>query len=350
MKFNVALLVGLIGLGAALLLNRLKVESDDIHSWPPQDEMEVSQDTLGPNGFTKEWTNDQGYKIFSIFWPTTVKKPKGILLLLHGHGVHVIFEFMKSSGVGVERKYEKSWIQELNKQGYSCCGIDVQSKGRSEGFGGMQSFFNSFDDVVSDELAFISKMPELGGEAFKADLPIFPFAVSMGGARAVKMILRNESLFKAALFYAPMLSLERVSKQGLNPYMRPLTKLISSIGPTWRLVKGSTNEMYPDLQDEFNNDRFSDAGMTRVRVAAEYLRVTTEIMDNLEKITLPFVTFHADGDNMVDPEGSRQLVAKASSKIKRYENCPNSWHILIHEPGNEITLQKTIDFLNEVNT
>ena len=86
-----------------------------------------------------------------------------------------------------------------------------------------------------------------------------------------------------------------------------------------------------------------------MRVASEYLRVTTEIMQNLDQITLPFVTFHSDGDDMVDPEGSRQLVAKASSKIKRYENCPGSWHILIQEPGNDVTLQKTIDFLNEVN-
>ena len=87
-----------------------------------------------------------------------------------------------------------------------------------------------------------------------------------------------------------------------------------------------------------------------MRVASEYLRVTTEIMNNLDKITLPFVTFHSEGDTMVDPEGSRKLVAQASSKVKRYENCPGSWHILIQEPGQEVTLQKTIDFLNEVNT
>ena len=90
--------------------------------------------------------------------------------------------------------------------------------------------------------------------------------------------------------------------------------------------------------------------MARVRVASEYLRVTNNIMQNLDKITIPFVTFHADGDTMVDPEGSRQLVAKASSKIKRYENCPNSWHILINEPGNEVSLQKTIAFLEEINS
>ena len=52
---------------------------------------------------------------------------------------------------------------------------------------------------------------------------------------------------------------------------------------------------------------------------------------------------------MVDPEGSRRLVAEASSEIKVHEDCPGSWHILINEPGNEKTLEKTIAFLNRVN-
>ena len=350
MKMKITVLVGLIGLGVALLLNKSEVKKSDPHPWPPEDRLGVSKDTLGPNGFTKRWTNAQGYKLFSYFWPTTVDKPKGILLLLHGHGVNVVFEFLKSSGVGVERKYAGSWIEELNKQGYSCCGVDVQSKGRSGGYKGLKNYFNSFDDVVDDDFAFIDKLPDLGGEAFSSDLPLFPFGVSMGGARTACLLLRNEKRFKGALLYAPMLSLERVSKQGLNPYLKPLISLINAIGPHWRLAKASKNTVFPDLQDEFDNDFFCDQSMARVRVASEYLRVTNNIMQNLDKITIPFVTFHADGDTMVDPEGSRQLVAKASSKIKRYENCPNSWHILINEPGNEVSLQKTIAFLEEINS
>mmetsp|Transcript_11815 Transcript_11815/g.29905 ORF Transcript_11815/g.29905 Transcript_11815/m.29905 type:complete len:368 (+) Transcript_11815:78-1181(+) len=334
---------GLISLGGANFFSKPEAP------WPPVEHLRVPNETMGPNGFTKQWKNAQGYDIFSYFWPTAVDKPKGILLLLHGHGVYVVFEFLKSRGVGLERVHEGSWIEELNKQGYSCCGIDVQSKGRSSGYKQMRTMFDSFDDLVNDDLDFVSKLPELGGEKF-SNLPIFPFAMSMGGARAVMMILRNEALFKAALFYAPMLSLERVSKQGLNPYLKPLITAISLIGPHWRLAAAATNDIYPDLQAEFDNDVLSDNGMTRVRVASEYLRVTTHIMENLEKITLPFVTFHSDGDTMVDPDGSRRLVQESSSKIKSYENCPGSWHILIHEEGNEVTLQKTIDFLNKVNS
>ena len=306
-------------------------------------------DFQGPHGFTKQWDNAQGYKIFSYFWPTTVAKPKGILLLLHGHGVNVVFEFLKSSGPGVERKYDNSWIKKLNEEGYSCCGIDVQSKGRSVGYKGLKNYFESFDDVNADDFAFIDKLPELGGKAFSSDLPLFPFGVSMGGARAALMMMKDETRFKGALLYAPMLSLERVSKQGLNPYLKPLIEIFNKLGPHWRIAKASKNTIFPDLQEEFDNDFFSDQGYTRVRVANEYLKVTTLIMSNLDKITTPFVTFHSDGDTMVDPDGSRKLVAQASSSIKSYENCPGSWHILIHEKGNEKTLEKTIAFLNRIN-
>ena len=242
---NVGLGAGLLGLGAytvstLLVQNQGEGDKDNMrtdnrqHPWPPQDRLALCDEAKGPDGFTKQWKNAKGYEIFSYFWPTTHAEPKGVLLLLHGHGVNVPFEFLTRSGVGKDRVYEGSWIQALNKIGYSCCGIDVQSMGRSAGFGGLRSYFESFEDVIADDFAFIEKMADLGGDKFSKGLPLFPFAVSMGGARAAMMILRNESVFKAALLYAPMLSLERVSKQGLNPYLKPLIAMFNAIGPTWR--------------------------------------------------------------------------------------------------------------------
>ena len=225
----------------------------------------------GPDGFTKQWKNAKGYDIFSYFWPTTHAEPKGVLYLMHGHNVNIVFEFLRGRGVGVDRVYEGSWIQALNKIGYSCCGIDVQSKGRSGGFKGYKNYFESFEDVIADDFAFIEKMADLGGDKFSKGLPLFPFAVSMGGARATMMILRNESVFKAALLYAPMLSLERISKQGLNRFLRPLIAIFNLVGPTWRLA-GEAKSKFPNLQEEFDNDFFSDhSGESNFRVLLLHL-------------------------------------------------------------------------------
>ena len=51
------------------------------------------------------------------------------------------------------------------------------------------------------------------------------------------------------------------------------------------MAKASKNTIFPDLQEEFEKDFFSDQGDARVRVAAEYLKITDLIMSNLDKIT-----------------------------------------------------------------
>mmetsp|Transcript_10420 Transcript_10420/g.21401 ORF Transcript_10420/g.21401 Transcript_10420/m.21401 type:complete len:192 (-) Transcript_10420:313-888(-) len=167
---------GLISLGGANFFSKPEAP------WPPVEHLRVPNETMGPNGFTKQWKNAQGYDIFSYFWPTAVDKPKGILLLLHGHGVYVVFEFLKSRGVGLERVYEGSWIEELNKQGYSCCGIDVLkkapcrrgAKGGEQGYERVNDFVKSFQNRAQcDEGNFIAKLTELGGSrAFGFDLPV----------------------------------------------------------------------------------------------------------------------------------------------------------------------------------
>ena len=54
-------------------------------------------------------------------------------------------------------------------------------------------------------------------------LPMVVLGVSLGGCIAVNAIHQNGELFTGAILLAPMLSLEKVSKTGLNPYLRYFT-------------------------------------------------------------------------------------------------------------------------------
>ena len=54
------------------------------------------------------------------------------------------------------------------------------------------------------------------------ELPMLLCGASLGGCIAVNAIHQNGELFKGAVLVAPMLSLEKVSKTGLNPYLRSL--------------------------------------------------------------------------------------------------------------------------------
>jgi alpha-beta hydrolase superfamily lysophospholipase len=53
-----------------------------------------------------------------------------------------------------------------------------------------------------------------------AGLPTFVAGCSLGGCIAVNAIHRAPELFRGAVLFAPMLSLERASQHGLNYYLR----------------------------------------------------------------------------------------------------------------------------------
>ena len=52
-----------------------------------------------------------------------------------------------AQGIGKRKTYEGSWIQTLNKAGYSCAGIDNRGSGRSNGLFG---YVNDHKDWVND--------------------------------------------------------------------------------------------------------------------------------------------------------------------------------------------------------
>jgi hypothetical protein len=45
-----------------------------------------------------------------------------------------------------------------------------------------------------------------------------------------------------------MLSLEKVSRKGLNPYIRPIANLLARVAPTAAIVATERNTLYPNIQ------------------------------------------------------------------------------------------------------
>lgn len=83
-------------------------------------------------------------------------------------------------------------------------------------------------------------------------LPTMILGISLGGCIAVNCIHQRGDLFQGAILLAAMLSLEKVSKKGLNPYLRPIASLISTLFPTATIVQLQKNEKFPDIQDAFD--------------------------------------------------------------------------------------------------
>lgn len=133
-----------------------------------------------------------------------------------------------------------------------------------------------------------------------------------------------------------MLSLERVSRKGLNPYLRPLANILSYIAPSAAIVATDRNVKYPEIQKAWDMDPLVQHGNTRVRNANEYMKICERVMTELDQVTFPFIVFHSENDTMCDCDGSKQLYLSAASEDKQLRLVNQMWHVLVKEQGHEI--------------
>jgi acylglycerol lipase len=300
---------------------------------------------FGPSGYENIMINAQGLKLRRYFWPAP--NPKCVLCFIHGHGAHTFFELLKGTGAGKPLSYEGSWVQEMNAQGISVASIDNQGCGRSEGLHGLRFYIESFDHYVNDVLQLSETLPasistiDDGAEA----LPVFISGISLGGCIAFTAARRKPELFSGAVLLAPMLSLKRVARQGLNPYLRPLSAILSILAPAAAVVASDKNVLYPEIQALWDADPLSMHCKTRVRNANEYLRATETAMSSLESVEFPFLVFHSENDTMCDCDGSKSLYLKAKSEDKTLRLVNHMWHVLPKEPHNERILNEMIEWM-----
>lgn len=127
----------------------------------------------------------------------------------------------------------------------------------------------------------------------------------------------NPALFRGAVLLAPMLSLERVAKAGLNPYLRPLTAIADYLAPSACLAATAENTVMPHLQAIYDRDELCWHKWTRVRSARHYLAATERIGRLAPEMRFPFLTFHSARDTMVEPESSQRLFERTAADVDK---------------------------------
>lgn len=294
---------------------------------------------FGARGFEDIMINAQGLKLRRYFWPA--ENAKSVMCFVHGHGAHAFFELLKGQGAGKPLSYEGSWVEQMNAQGISVAAIDNQGCGRSEGLHGLRFYVESFDHYVNDVLQLSQALPQ----NFSNNLPVFMSGISLGGCIAFSAARRQPELFAGVVLLAPMLSLKRVARQGLNPYLRPLSAVLSVLLPSAAVVATDKNARYPEIQALWDADPLAMHCKTRVRNANEYLRATESAMASLEDVNFPFLVFHSENDTMCDCDGSKSLYLKAKSEDKTLRLVNHMWHVLPKEPHNERILAEMIEWM-----
>eukprot|EP00958_Prasinococcus_capsulatus_P029483 scaffold7462_cov430-Prasinococcus_capsulatus_cf.AAC.4 len=224
---------------------------------------------------------------------------------------------------------------------------------------GLRSYFHCFEDLVDDFTQFVKHY----GDRYP-QLPIVLMGASLGGALVVRVSQNCPQIPSALITLAPMLSLDRVSREGCNPVLAPISQVLNYIVPTWAIVTHQRNMKFPYLQDELDLDPLVYKNMTRVRPACEFLSVCKVAQQNLSKVSQlerrgsRMLQDSCSGrsrltqngfpdDSFVDPVGSELLIEHTSSKVKELKWINDMWHNLIQEPGNEHVLDTCVEFIKK---
>lgn len=117
---------------------------------------EPNEIVLGAHGWVEYAKNPRDVLLCRYFWPATTQEARAVILVIHGHGAHVCFDYLKLQGRGEEQTYSDSFVERANSQGFSICSIDFQGHGRSDAIRKRRFYLERFQHYVDDILHFAS--------------------------------------------------------------------------------------------------------------------------------------------------------------------------------------------------
>ena len=232
--------------------------------------------------------------------------PKGAVILHHG-----LWDYSD---------YYAPFAEELTRRLYAVYAFDMRGHGHSDGD---RSFVQSFDQYVADLDTFLRRVRQ------RADgKPIFLFGHSLGGLISATYVLANahNDLRGVILSGAGL-------KEGhdVTLLLKTLVPIIGSIAPKLPSYKpefafGSRDKAVVErkLQDPLIDHKGLPA-----RSGAEGLRAIANVQSKMEEFSAPVLIMHGTADRWTNPEGSRQLAARARSRDKTLKLYEGFYHELL---------------------
>ncbi|KAA3471009.1 caffeoylshikimate esterase [Gossypium australe] len=223
----------------------------------------------------------------------------------------------------------------LAAAGYAVFGIDYEGHGRSKG---ARCYIKKFENIVNDCSNFFKSI--CAQEEYR-DKSRFLYGESMGGAVALLLHKKDPSFWNGAVLVAPMCKISEKVKP--HPVVVNILTKMEEIIPKWKIVptKDVIDSAFKDpiKREVIRNNKLIYQDKPRLKTALEMLRTSISLEDGLNEVTLPFFVLHGEADIVTDPEVSKALYEKASSKDKTIKLYPGMWHGLTSgEPDDNIEI------------
>jgi acylglycerol lipase len=252
----------------------------------------------------------KGYKGLNLYYQCWLpdKSPKAVLLVVHGLAEH--------SG-----RY-KNLVNYFVPKGYAVYALDHRGHGKSEG---MRSYVDRFDDYLTDLKIFFDRVRKE-----HKDTKIFLVGHSLGATIGVPYAIEHQQELAGLILSGPTL----VATTTVSPTLIAIAGVVSALLPKMgvTVLDASTISRDQAVVDAYVNDPLVFRGKIPARTGAELARMWKTLPEEMYKIKLPILIMQGTADQLANPESSKLLYERVSSKDKTLKLYDGFYHEIFNEP------------------
>lgn len=235
------------------------------------------------------------------------KEARGVVVVVHGIRDHAL-------------RYEPL-ARSLTAAGFVVAAQDMRGHGRS---GGHRQRFDSMEQLVAD----LEPVVEAARTA-NPGKPVFLYGHSLGGLIATTYATKHQGQLAGLILSGPALKLLPTVTSGELGAARFFGSVLPNLAA--QPVDDSTFVTSPEAKAELAADPLVSHENLPARSAKAAIEGIDAIAASMETLTVPMLVMHASEDKATNPDGSRELVAKARSTDKTLRIWEGQNHDLLHE-------------------
>ena len=273
---------------------------------------------------TGNFTGLEKTRLFYQRWQAEC--PRGAVVIAHGIGEH--------------GSRFRNLIDHMQDDGISFYALDHRGHGRSEG---QRGHINSFSDYTADLKTFIRMVRKEN-----AGLPLILLGHSMGGTIACRFALDYPGDIDGLI----LSSAGFIQAVKVPVWKKTMAALLANVMPGLSMPTGlDSSALSHDRKviADYDNDPLVH-DLVSARWYMEFTRAGAICLQRAGELTMPLLIIHGSADAIVDPEGSRQVMEKASSQDKQLFLFDGLYHETMNElpPDREKVLNTIRSWIRNV--
>jgi len=199
---------------------------------------------------------------------------------------------------------------------------DLRGHGDS---GGDRQRFDSMAQMVGDADLAVEEAKKLN-----PGLPVFLYGHSMGGLISTEYALAHGDKLRGLVLSGAALKLPPTVSDGEKGAARFFSAVLPGLPA--QAVDDTQFVRDPAAKKELAADPLVDHGNLPARSAAAALDGIDDVQKRMGELKVPVLILHGSADKATNPEGSKELNARAASADKTLKIYEGVFHDLMHEP------------------